>query len=149
MAKEIERKYLVNDDSYKVMAVKAVAIKQSYLNRDPQCTVRIRIKGNQGFLTVKGITVGATRDEWEYPIPASDAEEMAERLTGGWGIDKTRYIVEYGGFIWEVDEFHGRHDGLVVAEVELPSEHTAVKLPPFVGQEVTGDSRYYNSTLAK
>lgn len=149
MAKEIERKYLVNDDSYKVMAVKAVAIKQSYLNRDPQCTVRVRIKGNQGFLTVKGITVGATRDEWEYPIPASDAEEMAERLTGGWRIDKTRYIVEYGGFIWEVDEFHGRHDGLVVAEVELPSEHTAVKLPPFVGQEVTGDSRYYNSTLAK
>lgn len=149
MAKEIERKYLVNNDSYKVMAVKAVTIKQSYLNSDPQRTVRVRIKGNLGFLTVKGVTVGATRDEWEYPIPVSDAEEMAERLTGGWGIDKTRYIVEYDGFVWEVDEFHGRHDGLVVAEVELPSEHTAASLPPFVGQEVTGDSRYYNSTLAK
>lgn len=149
MAKEIERKYLVNDDSYKVMAVKAVTIKQSYLNSDPRRTVRVRIKGNQGFLTVKGVTVRATRDEWEYPIPVSDAEEMAERLTGGWGIDKTRYIVEYGGYIWEVDEFHGRHDGLVVAEVELPSEHIAASLPPFVGQEVTGNPRYYNSTLAK
>ena len=147
MAKEIERKYLVKDNSYRLLARDAVDIRQCYLSRDPSLTVRIRIKGDSGYITVKGITIGATRDEWEYPIPVADAEAMAQRLADGWSIDKTRYLVEYGGRLWEIDEFHGRHDGLVVAEVELPGEDAEIELPPFIGEEVTGDERYYNSAL--
>lgn len=148
MAKEIERKFLVKNTSFVEMASDVVHIRQAYLSRKPESTVRVRLWGDKAFLTVKGITAGATRDEWEYPIPVVDANDMIARITDGTVIDKTRYIVDYAGMRWEVDEFHGVHEGLIVAEVELRSETQPITLPPFVGEEVTGDPRYYNSNLA-
>jgi len=148
MAKEIERKFLVKDSGYKMLSSESIRIVQGYLCRRPESTVRVRIKGDCGFLTVKSRTVGMTRDEWEYPIPESDARQMLAACCEGTVIDKTRHIVHFGDHVWEVDEFHGTHSGLVTAEVELPSESTVLgELPPFVGEEVTGDVRYYNSNL--
>ncbi len=150
MAKEIERKYLVIDQKYKNMATKAIDIRQGYLSRDPLRTVRIRIKGDQAYITVKGPNRGISRDEWEYPINPDDAREMLDRLCDGVVLSKTRYIVPFGGDIWEVDEFHGFLDGLVVAEVELQNEnYIPATLPGFVGREVSDDARYYNSSLAQ
>lgn len=131
------------------MAVREYEIRQCYLSDKPEATVRLRVKGDRAFITVKGLTSGAVRDEWEYPIPVADACDMAGRLAGGWSIDKTRFIVEYEGRVWEVDEFHGRHEGLVVAEIELPTSDTPFCKPPFIGPEVTGDPRYYNSVLSR
>lgn len=150
MAKEIERKFLVKDNSYAQMATHSRRLRQAYVSDRSEATVRVRVGGeDEAWLTVKGRNSGAVRDEWEFPIPVADAQEMAERLAGGWAIDKTRYIVPFGGYIWEVDEFHGRYDGLVLAEVELESADALVELPPFVGDEVTGCPEYYNSVLAK
>lgn len=148
MAKEIERKFLVKDKSYVQMASRRVEMRQTYLSDRAEATVRVRVGGDRAWLTVKGRNTGAVRDEWEFEIPVEDAVEMAGRLTGGWAIDKTRYVVPFGGYTWEVDEFHGRHEGLTLAEVELPRAEAEVELPPFVGEEVTGDPQYYNSVLA-
>ncbi|MCM1519406.1 MAG: CYTH domain-containing protein [Lachnoclostridium sp.] len=149
MAKEIERKFVVKDDSFKEMASHHVEIAQCYLSTDKFATIRLRRLDNKGFITIKGITTGASRDEWEYEIPLSDAEEMVAKLTSGWAIEKTRYLVDYMGHRWEVDEFHGHLKGLILAEVELKSESTEVSLPPFIGEEVTGNPAYYNSELSK
>ena len=149
MAKEIERIFLVKDNSYVKMATELRDIRQTYLNDRPEATVRLRVKGDRAWITVKGKNTGAVRDEWEYEIPVADAEEMAARLAGGWSIDKTRYIVPYAGHVWEVDVFHGRHAGLTLAEVELADAAAEVELPPFIATEVTGNPAYYNSTLAK
>ena len=149
MAKEIERKFLVSNRGYARCSVSSCRVRQSYLSDRREATVRIRTAGSEAWLTVKGANQGAVRDEWEWAIPLGDAEEMAQRLTAGWAIDKTRYRVPFKGFIWEVDEFHGRLEGLTVAEVELPSADTEVELPPFVGREVTGDPAYYNSNLCR
>lgn len=146
MALEIERKYLVNDSSYKTLASGKVEIRQGYLNRDPERTVRVRTFGDKGFLTVKGKNRGEVRLEFEYEVPISDALEMLA-LCGGDIVEKIRYFVDYDGLTWEVDEYIRRLEGLVVAEVELPAEGCQVVLPPFVGEEVTGDPRYYNSNL--
>lgn len=148
MSKEIERKFKIINDSYIAMARKCHNIRQAYLNRDPRSTVRVRIKDDHAFLTIKGLTCGCERDEWEYAIPMVDANEMINKCAGGIVIDKQRFIVEYDGFTWEIDVFHGCHEGLAIAEIELPSPETELKLPPFVGEEVTGDPRYYNSSLA-
>ena len=147
MALEIERKFLVINDDYRLMASKSVNIKQGYLYTRKESTVRIRVKNNQAYITIKGINTGATRCEWEYSIPYDDAIEMMA-LSQGVVIDKIRYIVEYEGFIWEIDEFKGAHDGLVVAEIELKDENETFPIPPFIGEEVTGNVAYYNSTLA-
>lgn len=147
MAKEIERKYLVTDTSYREVATEKRHIIQAYLNRDPNATVRVRIAGDMAFLTIKGKNSGAVRDEWEYTIPISDARNMIERCATGRIIEKTRYIVPFGGYLWEVDEFGGELEGLTVAEIELPSADTEFSLPSFIGDEVTGDPRYYNSSL--
>ncbi len=147
MAKEIERKFLVKNTSYREMSVERKDIEQGYLNREPRATVRVRIVGSEARLTVKGLNDGAVRDEWEYAVPVSDAREMIDRCASGRVIVKTRYIVPFGGRTWEVDEFGGSLAGLVVAEVELPSADADPALPPFVGEEVTGDPRYYNSSL--
>lgn len=147
MATEIERKFLVTDGSYRAMSGGSVEIAQCYLSRDVDATVRIRRAGERGFITVKSRNLGAARGEWEYEIPLADAVAMAG-LAGGWSIEKTRYLVDFSGHTWEVDEFHGRHEGLVIAEVELDDEDEQVSRPPFVGREVTGDASYYNSTLA-
>lgn len=146
MAIEIEHKYLVINDSYKSMATGKVNIKQGYLNRNPDRTVRIRTLGNKGFLTVKGRNSGDVRLEFEYEIPWRDAEEILKLAEPGL-IEKTRYIVPYEGLLWEVDEFHGNLKGVIVAEVELPDNGKEYKKPPFVGTDITGDPAYYNSNL--
>ena len=146
MAKEIEHKYLVSSGSYVEMATDAVDIAQGYLSRVPERTVRIRVAGERGFITVKGINMGDTRPEYEYEIPRSDAEEML-RMCEGRVIRKRRYYVDYDGLRWEVDRFDGDLAPLVVAEVELDRSRHDYRLPPFVGREVTDDPAYYNSTL--
>ncbi len=147
MALEIERKFLVINDIYRLMASKSYNIKQGYLSTRKDATVRVRIKNKNAFITVKGLNKGATRCEWEYSIPYDDAIEMMA-LSQGVVIDKIRYIVEYEGLIWEIDEFKGAHEGLVVAEIELKDENETFPIPPFIGEEVTGNVAYYNSTLA-
>lgn len=146
MAKEIERTFLVDDDSFRSMAAFTFHILQGYLNRDPERTVRIRIRNDSAFLTVKGKTVGCERDEFEYEIPLEDGLQML-KMCSGRILDKTRYIVPFGGLNWEVDEYHGDLEGLIVTEVELPRADVEFELPPFAGREVTGDPKYYNSQL--
>lgn len=119
---------------------------QGYLSRSPEATVRIRLKDDKAFMTVKGRTHTDTRAEFEYEIPLSDAKRMLQMCTGT-VIDKTRYLVDYGGHTWEVDEFHGIHEGLVIAEIELSRSTRDYPLPSFIGAEVTGDPAYYNSNL--
>ena len=143
---EIERKYLVAGSSFKEMAREKTEISQGYLNRDPERTGRVRIRGEKGFLTVKGITEGCCRKEFEYGIPHADALELLGLCEEGI-LRKTRYIVDYEGWKWEIDEYHGRLEGLTVAEIELPSADATYPLPPFIGIEVTGDPSYYNSAL--
>ena len=149
MAKEIERKFLVVDNSYRESAESVIEIIQGYLSADPDRTVRIRLYGDKAFLTVKTRNDGALRHEWEYEIPAEDAREMLEKAAVN-VLSKRRYLVPASekGLVWEVDEFGGALSGLVIAEVELPELDTPVNLPVFVGDEITGDPRYYNSNLA-
>ncbi len=152
MALEIEHKYLVTDDCYKEMAERTCEIKQGYLNRDPERTVRVRIKDEEGFLTVKGKTQACegekadTRCEFEYRIPKADALSLLGLCTAPI-IEKTRHMVKWEGKLWEVDEFHGSREGLTVAEIELSEAKESYSLPPFVGKEVTADPQYYNSNL--
>lgn len=147
MAKEIERKFLVKNSTFRELSTTAICMKQGYLSRLPEATVRVRIAGDKAFLTVKGKNDGAVRDEWEYSIPVADAEGMLERCAQGSVISKTRYIVPEGAYNWEVDEFHGSHEGLVVAEIELPHPDATFGRPDFIGEEVTGNPSYYNSNL--
>ncbi len=148
MAKEIERKFLVTDNSYRCMALRVREMAQGYICREPESTVRVRLADGVGYLTVKTRNRGAVRDEWEFEISAEAALEMLAGVCGQL-IEKTRYVVPAAdGLFWEVDEFHGRLEGLVVAEIELPTEDTPFEQPRFVGDEVTGNPRYYNSNLA-
>lgn len=148
MSKEIERKYLVTKDSYKAQATEIHAIEQGYLSTDADATVRVRVCDGAGYITVKTRNYGAVRNEWEYEIPLADARQMLEHCRGGM-IVKTRYVVPFAGYKWEVDVFAGANAGLVVAEIELPDEQASFALPDFVGAEVTGDKRYYNSVLSQ
>ena len=148
MAKEIERKFMVKDGSYMTEAENSVEIAQGYLSIHPDRTVRVRIAGERGFMTVKTRNVGAVRGEWEFEIPIEDAREILSQAAVG-VLSKTRYYVPSSdGFTWEIDKFHGSLEGLAIAEIELPDEQTPFALPPFAGKEVTGDPRYYNSNLA-
>ena len=146
MGIEIEHKYLVIDESYKQTACSVSEIKQGFLSRDPERTVRVRIRECKGYITIKGKGTGAAHPEFEYEVPLEDAEQMM-LLCEPPIISKTRYIVMHEGNRWEVDEFHGDLQGLVIAELEVPSEDYRFNLPTFVGNEVTGDRRYYNSQL--
>lgn len=128
------------------MATGKVEIRQGYLNRNPDRTVRIRTMGDKGFLTVKSRNMGAGRQEFEYEIPGTDAEKILKLSEPGI-VEKTRYFVPFDGLLWEVDEFHGSLKGVVVAEVELPHEKAVYSKPPFIGKDITGDPRYYNSNL--
>lgn len=148
MAKEIERKFLVKDQSFMSMAGKVDRIEQGYVSLRPGGTVRVRIKNDRAYLTVKGLNKGAVRDEWEYEIPMTDAREMVDRVTEGIVIKKLRYNVDFQGRKWEVDVFEGVHQGLILAEVELESADAPIELPPFIGDEVTGNPQYYNSVLS-
>jgi len=149
MAKEIERKFLVTGDGWRPGA-HGVRYRQGYLSAgaDAGCTVRTRVAGGRAWLTIKGPAAEGARDEYEYPIPVGDAEEMLERLCAG-RIEKTRYRVPFAGHTWEVDEFTGENAPLVVAEVELDRIDAVVALPPWVGLEVTYDPRYTNAALAR
>ena len=150
MAQEIERKFLVKDDSYRQLADSKSRIKQGYICSARGRTVRVRIRDKEGFLTIKGPSdeSGLSRYEWERQIPLQEAEELMKLCEPGM-IDKTRYLVRSGNHIFEVDEFYGENEGLIVAEVELESEDEAFVKPDFIGEEVTGDIRYYNSQLMK
>jgi len=150
MAQEIERKFLVLNESFKAAATKSTRITQGYLSSLPERTVRVRIKGASGFITIKGIgsASGASRYEWEKEIPILDVEELLKICEPG-VIDKTRYEVKIGVHTFEVDEFYGENQGLIVAEVELGSEEEEYIKPSWLGREVTGDVKYYNSMLMK
>ncbi len=147
MAQEIERKFLVTGD-FKKDAYKETHITQGYLSSIPERTVRVRIKGNQGFITIKGIAnaSGASRYEWEKEIPVEEVESLLKLCEPGI-IDKTRYLVKSGEHTFEVDEFFGDNQGLVVAEIELSFEEEHFIKPLWIGREVTGDPKYYNSML--
>lgn len=146
MGKEIEYKYLVISDLYKKIGARTY-YKQGYLSVEKGCTVRVRVVDSVGYITVKGKTEGASRAEYEYAIPVEDAEEMLNRLCTKPLIEKYRYKIQIGELIWEVDEFLGENSGLVVAEVEVPYEGYPVEKPEWIGENVTGDVRYYNSNL--
>ena len=146
---EIERKFLVKSE-FRHLATAEYKICQGYLAADPQRTVRVRIKGDKGYLTIKGASTddGLSRFEWEKEIAVSEAEMLLKLCLPG-AIEKTRYIIPFGGLTFEVDEFFGENAGLVMAEVELESATQQVSLPEWLGQEVTGDKRYYNSYLSQ
>ncbi|MDE6231122.1 MAG: CYTH domain-containing protein [Muribaculaceae bacterium] len=146
MGKETEHKYLVKDNAYLTMASRSHKICQAYLSKDPERTVRIRICDNAAFITIKGSGEGDTRPEFEYQIPLGDARELMRLALPG-EIEKTRYIVPFQGYEWEIDEFHGRHEGLVIAEIELNQSTHDYPLPPFIGREVTGNPTYFNSNM--
>ncbi len=146
MGVEIERKFLV--DAYPYLAdATGIVCKQGYITSSSGCTVRVRIMDTQGYLTIKGKGQGLARSEYEYEIPLDDAEEMLQQLCRKPLIEKIRFKIPYAGFIWEVDHFEGENAGLVVAEIELESENQPFEKPPWIGLEVTGDTRYYNATL--
>lgn len=144
MAKEIERKFLVTDRGALPLNMPHKDIRQAYLNVSPDATVRLRVAGNRAFITVKNRNKGAERDEWEYEIPKSDAADIMDRCECTGEIAKTRYVDGR----WEIDVFHGRHEGLIMAEIEMTNPDEPVTLPPYIGREVTDDPRYYNSSLA-
>lgn len=150
MSQEIERKFLVCDDSYKSMAYGKKRIKQGYICSERGRTVRVRIQNEEGYLTIKGPSdaAGMSRYEWEHALSLQEAEELMKLCEPGM-IDKTRYLVRCGTHVFEVDEFYGDNQGLVVAEVELGSEDEAFDRPSFLGEEVTGQVKYYNSFLMK
>ena len=150
MALEIERKFLVTDESYKAIAFHSDRIAQGYICREGGNSARVRVRGEKGYITIKGPSTddGLSRYEWEKEIPASEAWELMKLCHGGI-IDKTRYLIKCGKHTFEVDEFHGDNEGLVVAEIELESSGEEFERPGFLGKEVTGEKRYYNSSLTR
>lgn len=148
MGKEIEKKYLVKNDAWRPLS-EGLVCRQGYLSRKKERIVRVRTMNNKGFITIKGITSGATRMEYEYQIPETEAKAILDTLCEKPLIEKIRYHIEYRGFLWEVDEFLGNNKGLIVAEVELKSEAQHVVKPKWLGEDVTGDPKYFNSNLIK
>lgn len=149
MAQEIERKFLVKGD-FKPFSFKSIRITQGYLSSLPERTVRVRIKGENGFITIKGSggNSGLSRYEWEKEVPLAEAKELLALCEPG-VIDKMRFLVRAGSHIFEVDEFFGENEGLVVAEIELKTEDETFEKPAWLGEEVTGEHRYFNAMLAK
>lgn len=148
MAREIERKFLVLSSSWR-QASTGIHYRQGYLHTSRECSVRVRIAADKAFLTVKGSTQGMSRDEYEYAIPVEDARAMLDQLCPQPQIEKIRHILDYQGFTWEIDEFLGVNQGLIVAEIELRQEDETFPLPDWIGEEVTGDARYYNACLCQ
>lgn len=146
MGIEIERKFLVVADGWRQPPERQRRLTQGYLSRDPARTVRVRIAGDEAFLTLKGRTHGASRAEFEYPIPLADAQPLLA-LCDGPVVDKIRHLCTHAGMLWEVDEFFGDNAGLVVAEIELDREDQPFECPDWLGPEVTGDARYVNANL--
>ena len=148
MAKEIERKYLVRPGAW-VPKDSGTHFKQGYLNSQKERVVRVRIEGHKARLTIKGVTTGISRAEFEYAIPEEDAAVMLDQLCEQPLIDKHRHRERFGGHAWEIDVFHGENQGLIVAEVELASEGDPLALPAWAGEDVSSDPRYFNSNLLK
>ena len=148
MGVEIERKFLVRGDGWRALG-EGVLLRQGYLSSAPERTVRVRVEGGAAMLTIKGRSTGATRSEWEYPIPIPDAQALLDALCERPLIEKKRYRIPFDGMVWEVDEFLGENAGLVVAEIELSAEDQAFSKPDWVGEEVTHDPRYFNSSLIR
>jgi adenylate cyclase len=148
MGTEIERKYLLTDDRWRAAADTGTRYQQGYLSGDRNCSIRVRIEGERAALNIKSATLGIQRHEYEYEIPLPDARQLLELFCPD-TVSKTRYHVDYAGKTWEIDVFEGRNAGLVVAEVELDSIDETLELPPWVGVEVSGQPRYYNTELAR
>ena len=148
MPTEIERKFLVKGDAWRSLA-NGIPYAQGYIVSSAERVVRVRIAGDQGYLTIKGATVGIARAEFEYPIPIEDAQELLRTLCSPPLIQKKRYKIEQAGLVWEVDEFEGENQGLIVAEVELSNANQAIALPDWIDREVSDDPRYFNANLAK
>ncbi len=148
MGKEIERKFLLKNDAWRA-AARAVPCRQGYLSREKDRTVRVRVMGGKGFLTIKGVAAGLARAEFEYEIPVDDAHAMLDNMAERPLIEKVRHFVRHAGLTWEIDEFSGENAGLVMAEVELDHEDQPISKPDWLGEEVTDDPRYYNANLVK
>ena len=149
MAIEIERKFLVNGDAWQAQVESSVAMIQGYLAETESCSVRVRLAGDAASLNFKGLTIGARRTEFEYPVPAEDAEQMLDLYCGTRLVEKTRHYLRFRDRTWEIDEFSGANAGLVVAEVELDSEEQEFARPEWLGREVTQEPRYYNIRLVE
>jgi adenylate cyclase len=145
---EIERKFLVRNDGWREAVRESAYFRQGYLSNEVQCSVRVRIAGERAWLNLKSVTIGAQRHEFEYEIPVRDAHQMLDVLTVKPVIEKTRYFVDVGSHTWEIDVFEGDNAGLVVAEIELDSPDEPFEKPDWVGEEVTYDPRYYNTSLS-
>jgi adenylate cyclase len=149
MANEIERKFLVKDDSWREQVFRQSKMRQGYLNDCEQSSVRVRVAGEQAYLNIKSATLGVQRKEYEYVIPVDDANEMLSELAQKPLIEKTRYYIKHADHVWEVDVFEGDNAGLIVAEVELSREDELFERPTWAAEEVSSDPRYYNVCLAK
>lgn len=147
MGIEIERKFLMNSEKWELLEKPAGEFyRQGYLLTEPTKTIRVRQTSEQGFLTIKGISFGATRKEFEYEIPLEEARELLDHFAVA-ELSKIRYKISIGNHVWEVDEFLGKNEGLIVAEIELTSEDEHFEIPDWIGREVTGEEKYYNSNL--
>ena len=149
MGIEVERKFLVSDESWRDDVTASTRIVQGYIAQTGSATVRVRVKGDRGFLTIKGLSVGVSRSEFEYEVPVADALAMLDELAQGPVIDKVRHLVPVGGHVWEVDVFAGENAPLVMAEVELADSQEAFVRPDWAGVEVSDDQRYFNVNLAR
>lgn len=147
MASEIERKFLVRDESWREQVSRSARMRQGYLVTDAIRSVRVRIADDKAHLNIKSATLGVSRSEYEYPIPLEDAEEMLDTLCGKLVLEKTRHFVHHGDHVWEIDVFEGDNAGLVMAEVELKDPQEAFARLPWLGDEVSHDKRYYNAYL--
>lgn len=148
MGIEIERKYLVSNDSWRETAGEGTAYEQGYLPTEDTCSVRVRIEGSEARLNIKSATLGIVRKEYEYPIPVGEARELLDNFCSD-TVSKIRYHIPYAGRTWELDVFAGANEGLIVAEVELDSEDEQPELPDWAGEEVSDDPRYYNTELSR
>ena len=148
MGIEIERKFLLRNEDWRKAVEHSVRLRQGYLSEAAHCSVRVRTSSEHAWINIKSLTIGAKRQEFEYEIPLADAHQMLDTLSQKPLIEKIRHYVRFGGHSWEIDEFEGENAGLVVAEIELRMESEAYERPPWVGDEVTQESRYYNTNLA-
>lgn len=149
MATEIERKFLLRNDTWRLHAHDAQRLRQGYLNNEMRCSIRVRTSADKAWLNIKSVTIGAQRDEYEYEIPLEDGDRMLDTLSLKPLIEKVRYFVEAGGHTWEIDVFEGDNAGLVVAEIELEHADEPFERPDWLGEEVTHDIRYYNTSLSR
>lgn len=149
MAIEIERKFLLKNDNWKKQVLSSTVFKQGYLSGSKKASVRVRIEGEQANINIKSMTLSITRQEYEYAIPLNDAQTMLDSLCDKPLVEKVRHIAKYKGHTWEIDEFSGDNQGLIVAEIELKDENEAFEIPEWIGEEVSEQQKYYNVNLIK